>query len=219
MRQVLCPVLVRREEEVQVLLDGLDRAADGHGGAFFVVGEAGVGKSRLVREVSQLASSRGLPVLTGRAVPGGVPVAFRPLAEAVLGGLRRRGQLDLPELRPFRPALGRLVPEWLPREPDDASSRRWCSARGCYGCSVSWTASMAVFLSWKTCTGPTPSHWQCWSIWPTTWPPSALSAWAHCVRENGAGRNLVETLVARRAARAVQLARLGDEATIRLART
>lgn len=46
-----------------------------------------------------------------------MPVAFRPLAEAVLGELRRRGPLDLPELRPFRPALGRLVPEWLPREP------------------------------------------------------------------------------------------------------
>jgi hypothetical protein len=32
MRQVLCPVLVGREEEAQVLLDALDRAAEGHGG-------------------------------------------------------------------------------------------------------------------------------------------------------------------------------------------
>ena len=42
---------------------------------------------------------------------------FRPLAEAVLGELRRGGLPDLPELRPFRPALGRLVPEWRPRQP------------------------------------------------------------------------------------------------------
>jgi hypothetical protein len=56
-------------------------------------------------------------VLTGRAAAGAVPVAFRPLAEAVLGELRQRGLPDPLELRPFRPALGRLVPEWRPREP------------------------------------------------------------------------------------------------------
>lgn len=75
MRQVLCPVLVGREEEAQVLLDALDRAAEGHGGTYFLTGEAGP-----------------------------VPVAFRPLTEAVLSGLRQREQLDLPELRPFRGA-------------------------------------------------------------------------------------------------------------------
>jgi AAA ATPase domain len=117
MRQVLCPVLVGREEEAQVLLDALDRAAEGHGGTYFLTGEAGVGKSRLAREVSQSARSSGLAVLTGRAVFSPVAVAFRPLTEAVLSGLRQREQLDLPELRPFRAALGRLVPEWLLTEP------------------------------------------------------------------------------------------------------
>jgi hypothetical protein len=105
MRQVLCPVLVGREEEAaQVLLDALDRAAEGHGGTYFLTGEAGVGKSRLAREVSQSARSSGLAVLTGRAVFSPVAVAFRPLTEAVLSGLRQREQLDLPELRPFRGA-------------------------------------------------------------------------------------------------------------------
>src|SRR5688572_25112196 len=117
MRQVLCPVVVGRKEELQVLLDATDRAGDGHGSTLFVMGEAGVGKSRLVREVSRRARSLGWPVLTGRAVSGGVPVAFRPLTEAVLGGLRGHGDLDVPELRPFRPALGRLLPQWLPHEP------------------------------------------------------------------------------------------------------
>jgi hypothetical protein len=56
----------------------------------FLTGEAGVGKSRLAREVSQSARSCGLAVLTGRAVFRPVPVAFRPLTEAVLSGLRQR---------------------------------------------------------------------------------------------------------------------------------
>jgi MoxR-like ATPase len=57
MRQVLCPVLVGRDEELQILLDALDRAVDGHGGTLFVEGEAGVGKSRLVRELARRATS------------------------------------------------------------------------------------------------------------------------------------------------------------------
>jgi DNA-binding CsgD family transcriptional regulator len=116
MRQVRCPVLVGRDEELRVLLDVLARGRAGHGGTYFVVGEAGVGKSRLAREVGEHAVAAGLTVLTGRAVAGGAPVAFRPLAEAVLGGLRRRDDVDLADLRPFLPALGRLVPQWLPRE-------------------------------------------------------------------------------------------------------
>jgi DNA-binding CsgD family transcriptional regulator len=115
-RQVLCPVLVGRDEEVRLLRDALDAAAAGHGGTWFVAGEAGVGKSRLAREVSRQAHARGMTVLTGRAVPGGVPVAYRPLAEAVLNGLRGHDVLESPGLRAFRPALGRLVPEWQPRE-------------------------------------------------------------------------------------------------------
>jgi len=113
---VRCPVLVGRDEERRVLLDVLARARGGHGGTYFVVGEAGVGKSRLAREIGEHAGAAGLTVLTGRAVVGGAPVAFRPLAEAVLGGLRRRDDVDLADLRPFLPALGRLVPQWLPRE-------------------------------------------------------------------------------------------------------
>jgi hypothetical protein len=35
MRQVLCPVLVGRDGEVQVLLDALDGAGDGRGGTGF----------------------------------------------------------------------------------------------------------------------------------------------------------------------------------------
>ncbi|MGH3984685.1 MAG: hypothetical protein ACRDST_18875 [Pseudonocardiaceae bacterium] len=52
----------------------------------------------------------GCTVLAGRAVPSGG--TYRAVAEAVAGHLRNM-QLDEPaELRPFRAALGRLVPGW-----------------------------------------------------------------------------------------------------------
>ena len=154
MRQVLCPVLVGREEELRVLLEALDGAVAGRGTTVVVTGEAGAGKSRLVRELSGKAMGRGLPVLTGRAAGGAVPVPFRPLAEAVLGELRRGGLPDLPELRPFRPALGRLVPEWQPRDPWAAPDRWSCSARASCGCCAPWPATAAACWSWRTCTGP-----------------------------------------------------------------
>jgi DNA-binding CsgD family transcriptional regulator len=83
-----------------------------------VVGEAGIGKTALLNELTQRARDADLVVLTGHAVVGGG--TYRALAEAVLGYLRDGGSLDHPELRPFRTALGRLAPGWDGDEADNA---------------------------------------------------------------------------------------------------
>lgn len=83
-----------------------------------------------MRELSGVAGARGLPVLTGRAAAGAVAVPFRPLAEAVLAELRRHDLPDLPELRPFRPALGRLVPGGGRARRCPASAAHGREARG-----------------------------------------------------------------------------------------
>ena len=46
-----------------------------------------------------------------RTGQSGSPVAFRPFTEALMGALRT-GLPDMPSVEPFRPALGRIVPEW-----------------------------------------------------------------------------------------------------------
>jgi DNA-binding CsgD family transcriptional regulator len=118
-RQVLCPVLVGRDEETGQLQAALAAAGAGRGGTAFLTGEAGIGKSRLVRELAQAAAARQLTVLTGRAVAGGVPTPFRPFAEALVSAVRAGSLPASAELDPFRPALGRLVPEW--RQPAPAA--------------------------------------------------------------------------------------------------
>ena len=56
-------------------------------------------------------------MLAGRAVAGGAPTPFRPFAEA-LTSAGRAGRLPASEeLGPFRPVLGRLIPEWRPPQP------------------------------------------------------------------------------------------------------
>jgi DNA-binding CsgD family transcriptional regulator/transcriptional regulator with XRE-family HTH domain len=104
------PSVVGRRGELAILRSAVDAAARGFGGAVFLAGEAGVGKTRLAAEAGELAANAGLLVLRGRAASPAVQ--FRPLSEALLSVLRRSGPPDDLDLLPYRPALSRLVPEW-----------------------------------------------------------------------------------------------------------
>src|SRR5262249_24725149 len=56
--------LVGRRWEMSAVEGLLERAIDGHGAAVGVVGSPGIGKSRLVREVSAMAAARDVAVFT-----------------------------------------------------------------------------------------------------------------------------------------------------------
>ncbi|MDH5780469.1 MAG: tetratricopeptide repeat protein [Candidatus Bathyarchaeota archaeon] len=64
--------LIDRVEEMQVLREAADSAARGEGGVVFLYGEAGIGKTRLARELRAYARSQGMRVLYGRC-----PALFR----------------------------------------------------------------------------------------------------------------------------------------------
>lgn len=110
--------VVGREREMSALHEALEHAVSGRGGVVFLVGEPGIGKSRLAKVVATTAEERGVTVLHGRAVAASTPLAYRPLAEALCGAVRS-GVVpdDMPDLAPFRPILGWLVPEWREAEP------------------------------------------------------------------------------------------------------
>lgn len=110
MRPALCPVLVGRDDETRQLRAALAQARAGRGSTMLLAGDAGIGKSRLARELIEIAREQGCAVLVGRAVAGGVPTPFRPFAEALASALRPGGAPESTELDPFRPALARLVP-------------------------------------------------------------------------------------------------------------
>jgi tetratricopeptide (TPR) repeat protein len=64
--------LIDRVEEMRLLREAVDRAVRGEGGAVFLYGEAGIGKTRLTRELGAYARLRGMQVLYGRC-----PALFR----------------------------------------------------------------------------------------------------------------------------------------------
>jgi DNA-binding CsgD family transcriptional regulator/tetratricopeptide (TPR) repeat protein len=104
------PDIVGRDAELVFLRSVLADVRNGRGAAVFLVGEPGLGKTRLVREVARVAATSELAVLRGRATSPSAQ--FRPLSEALSSVLRHHGVPDTAELAAYRPALSRLVPEW-----------------------------------------------------------------------------------------------------------
>jgi class 3 adenylate cyclase/tetratricopeptide (TPR) repeat protein len=80
--------LVGRERELSRLREAFERAQEGHGQVVGVVGEAGVGKSRLLYEFRrELGQSRAI-YLEGRCISWGQPIPFLPVIEMLKRGLR-----------------------------------------------------------------------------------------------------------------------------------
>jgi DNA-binding CsgD family transcriptional regulator len=111
-RRVLASRLIGRARERAVLDETIAAAGRGRGRVVWILGEAGIGKSRLTREAESVAAEQSFRVVRGRAVETRTPVAFRPVAEALCGAVRSFGLPMAPELEPFRSALGPLIPEW-----------------------------------------------------------------------------------------------------------
>ncbi|MFD7702404.1 AAA family ATPase [Streptomyces caelestis] len=106
--------VVGRDAELALADSLLSDARQHSGRALFLLGEAGIGKSRLAGECESKAAALGLPVLRGRGSPSGSGTPFRPLAEALSSRFRIGGPPTDPALAPYRPALARLIPEWRP---------------------------------------------------------------------------------------------------------
>jgi len=72
---------VGRERELELLLDGFERARAGRGQAFSVMGEAGVGKSRLLYEFRKAIGSEDVTFLEGTCLSYSRGVAYHPVID------------------------------------------------------------------------------------------------------------------------------------------
>jgi DNA-binding CsgD family transcriptional regulator len=120
--QTRAPRVVGRDRELAELEQALAGARKKQGGAVFLVGEPGVGKSRLAAETAGRAFAADMRVMRGRGSTIGPTVPFRPLAEALLSLFRSGDPPSDSDLGPYRPVLGRLIPEWSQGESEPAGS-------------------------------------------------------------------------------------------------
>jgi len=80
--------LVGRDRELGQLRQAFERAREGHGEVVGIVGEAGVGKSRLLYEFRQTLGKTPVIFLEGRCISWGQSIPFLPIVEMLRRGLR-----------------------------------------------------------------------------------------------------------------------------------
>ena len=130
--EVVCPTIIGRDEEFESLRRVLRHAREGNGRVALIVGEAGVGKSRLLRAMSDEARAAGFFIMQGACFEAERTIPYAPLLDlvrlfassappAIVGHVLEPAAGDLvamfPEIKP-------LLPEAMPRPSVDPESDR-----------------------------------------------------------------------------------------------
>jgi DNA-binding SARP family transcriptional activator len=148
--------LFGRETEIATLRSLLGDATAGGGHVATVVGEAGIGKTRLVGALAAAAIAQSCRVLVGHCYESDSILPFGPWVEACRSGKISVDDNLLATLHPMRRAtLTRLLPEATP----PACRRQW---RARCPCSRAWRSSSSrpqrashSYSCSRICTGPT----------------------------------------------------------------
>jgi class 3 adenylate cyclase len=119
---------VGREREMEQLKERLADAFSGLGSVAMVVGDAGIGKTRLLQEFATYARLRGAQVLWGAAYEGEAKLPYGPFAEALRDYVSRTSVQTLRQavtegssvLAPLAPELKAKLPD-LPEPPPVAA--------------------------------------------------------------------------------------------------
>lgn len=168
--------LIGRQAELQAIDQCLEQVGAGRGGVLAIVGEAGLGKSRLLEEAARGGAECGLRVLRGSCLSFGRTLSYWSFREMVREGFEigdadsdatSWGKLDAGMTRLFADGRTSCCPTSVPfsRSPcprhwRGASARsmacRWGTrsfARPCC-CSSAWRRSARPRSCWKTGIGP-----------------------------------------------------------------
>jgi DNA-binding CsgD family transcriptional regulator len=119
-----CPTSVGREAPLSALVSGLDHAIAGAGSVVLVGGDAGIGKTRLMKELKQQAAVREIRVIEGRCSSTESSVPYAPLMNALRFRIAKGEAGAVAEmLGPLRAVLAPIFPQ-LPDNPAAAEPQR-----------------------------------------------------------------------------------------------
>jgi tetratricopeptide (TPR) repeat protein len=105
------PRIVGRERELLELEEALEDARLGHGSLFLLVGEAGIGKTRLTQAVAARAETAGQLVLWGRCWEEGGAPPYWPWVQVLRACLRAQARGAFPESLPSAAPIEALASE------------------------------------------------------------------------------------------------------------
>ena len=149
--------LIGRDGEMARLREALAQARAGAGQLLVIVGEAGVGKTRLIDEIAAEALPRDARLLLGRCYESDQILPFGPWVDALRTAGVTFGQAASGRSwpRPGVPSWPGCCPRWTclvyrrPGTTSSGSSRAWPSLWN------GWRRGSRSCWCWKTCTGQT----------------------------------------------------------------
>ena len=110
--RVLCPTTIGRESELSLLEDALLAALRGDGGVVILGGEAGMGKTRLVGELTTRALRLRCVVMSGACSEAELSLPYLPFLEAIGNRLTTENTDELKaRLGPAADELAQLFPQ------------------------------------------------------------------------------------------------------------
>jgi len=113
------PSFVGREEEIGKLRGAVDDTLGGRGSLIMLVGEPGIGKTRMAEEIATYAAVRSVRVLIGRCHETEAGIPYLPFLEAIRSYVEDAPEDDLREqLGEGASDVARLVSEVRQRLPD-----------------------------------------------------------------------------------------------------
>ena len=123
-KPIICPIIVGRRVEIESLQRALEQVRSGQGETLVLSGEAGVGKSRLIKEMSGRAAGLGFLGLQGHCFEPDVALPYAPLVDLLrtrMADMSAEKLADVfataPELSTLLPDLATGVPRVMPPAP------------------------------------------------------------------------------------------------------
>jgi predicted ATPase len=118
-KPIICPVLIGRDQELAALRDLLKHTSSGQGQILLLSGEAGIGKSRLVAELTTSATAQGFQVLEGKCFPTDRTSPYAPLHDLLRSCFASLSPASIvAAVGPFARALSPLLPEHVSLLPE-----------------------------------------------------------------------------------------------------
>jgi DNA-binding CsgD family transcriptional regulator len=111
-KPIVSPILAGRGPELETLKHALTNAQQGTGQCFILVGEAGIGKSRMLAELRGYGQTKGFLVLQGDCFESDLTFPYAPLIDGLRLFFASRSPGEVAEmLDPLAPELVKLLPE------------------------------------------------------------------------------------------------------------
>ncbi len=121
---------VDREKELTTLKSLFEQTLAGKGSTVFVVGEAGIGKTRLVRELKQYVESKGCIFSAASSYEEEGVIPYSPWMDVIKSTFRKMPSGDLRKMPEWVVAeVGRLAPDFL-SEAKEMGLKAWLQGPG-----------------------------------------------------------------------------------------